>query len=609
MINSDFFGQSIANLGDLNSDGITDLAVGARGDDDGGSMTGAVWVLFMNTDGTVNGQQKVSAISGGISGPLDPGDEFGFSCTGIGDLDGDGRPDMAIGARYDDDGGSARGAVWITFLDDCQVNSAFTASDVAVCQDVVVDFTNTSVNTGTVSFDWLQDGSSVATTTDLSQSFGSGGSFLMELVTMKTNCTNDTSSVTIDVTPTTFNSFSITVCDHYTVPSGDETYLASGIYTDTIPNTLGCDSIMTIDVTISTFSTSSFAVSSCGTYTVPSGDETYSVSGIYMDTIPGAFCDSVMTIDVTIGSPTTSSFAVSNCNNYTVPSGDEAYLVSGTYMDTIPNMAGCDSVMTIDVTITSPTTSTFSVSNCDSYTVPSGDETYTLSGTYNDTIPNTAGCDSVMTINVTIGGETTASISVSECDQYTVPSGDETYMVSGTYMDTIPNTTGCDSVITINLTITPVDTSVMATATDLTANATGATYQWIDCSDMSAISGETDANFTPQQNGSYAVIVTEGGCTDTSACYTFSDLGVNSLYAQNIRVYPNPTNGTVNVNLGQEFSDVHIRLTDVSGRILQDEHLLNAEIFTLNIEYESGIYLLEISTPEGNISTIRLVKR
>ncbi len=113
---NDRFGSSVAALGDLDEDGYEDLAVGAHGDDDGGINRGAVWVLFMEADGTVKAEQKISSTAGGFLGALDNGDEFGTSAASLGDLDLDGVADLAVGAWGDDDGGGNRGAVWILFL-------------------------------------------------------------------------------------------------------------------------------------------------------------------------------------------------------------------------------------------------------------------------------------------------------------------------------------------------------------------------------------------------------------------------------------------------------------------------------------------------------------
>jgi len=94
----DRFSRDHDQAGDINGDGIIDLVVGARSDDDGAIDAGAVYILFMNTDGTVQSNQKISATEGGFTDTLDAGDFFGYGVAGIGDYDNDNIPDIAVTA-------------------------------------------------------------------------------------------------------------------------------------------------------------------------------------------------------------------------------------------------------------------------------------------------------------------------------------------------------------------------------------------------------------------------------------------------------------------------------------------------------------------------------
>ncbi len=123
LADSDQFGWSVANIGDLDGDGVNDLAVGATYDDmdengvaDGGKNRGAVHIMFMESDGSVKSTVVINDST--TNGPtLSNSDLFGTSIANIGDLDGDGVNDLAVGASYDNTGGKNRGAVHILFME------------------------------------------------------------------------------------------------------------------------------------------------------------------------------------------------------------------------------------------------------------------------------------------------------------------------------------------------------------------------------------------------------------------------------------------------------------------------------------------------------------
>jgi hypothetical protein len=160
----DQFGLGVTAIGDLDGDGVTELAVGAPGEDDGpnGPDSGGVWILFMNTDGTVKSQSKISHTGGDLGLDL-PGDAwFGYGVERLDDFDGDGVFDLAVGAAGNSDGGNKNGALHLVLLNaDATVKQVHTISELEGGFDTTLDiadsFANTIANLGDLDGDGITE--------------------------------------------------------------------------------------------------------------------------------------------------------------------------------------------------------------------------------------------------------------------------------------------------------------------------------------------------------------------------------------------------------------------------------------------------------------------
>jgi surface protein len=227
--------------------------------------------------------------------------------------------------------------------------------------------------------------------------------------------------------------------------------------------------------------------------------------------------DSIVTLNLTINKSTTGIDIQTACDTYTWLDGITYTQSNNTATHTLTNAAGCDSIVTLNLTINNRTAGIDVQSACDSYKWIDG-LTYTKSNnTATHTLRNATGCDSVVTLNLTINKSTSSVQNITAINSYTWIDSITYTVNNNTATHTILNKQGCDSVITLNLTITvpiePLKVTVNAKNVKCFGESTGTatllvvggvapySYKWSN--------GSTSQNQTGLSAGNYVVTVSD----------------------------------------------------------------------------------------------------
>ena len=347
----------------------------------------------------------------------------------------------------------------------------------------------------------------------------------------------------------TYSAEAIVACNEYTWH--DVTYTEStNEATFTLENAAGCDSIVTLNLTINNSTTGVDVQTACDTYTWIDGIEYTASNNEATFTLENAAgCDSVVTLNLTINNSTTGVDVQTACDTYTWIDGIEYTASNNEATFTLENAAGCDSVVTLNLTINNSTTGVDVQTACDTYTWIDGIEYTASNNEATFTLENAAGCDSVVTLNLTINNSTTGVDVQTACDTYTWIDGIEYTASNNEATFTLENAAGCDSVVTLNLTINnPVNVAYTETAYD--------TYTWNNTEYTESgdyYFSHTDANGCTQVDTLHLTINHYDSIT---VILTVNDasMGTTDPVAGTYSFYPgNTVTATATANEGYEF--------------------------------------------------------
>ncbi len=247
------------------------------------------------------------------------------------------------------------------------------------------------------------------------------------------------------------------ICDGESYFEGSSEYSTAGIYIDAYQTINGCDSIVTTDLSINPIVSTTNTVFICEGESYFEQSSEYTSAGIYIDTYQTSLgCDSVVTTDLTVHPIPEITNTVSICDGESYFEQLSEYTQTGIYTDIYQSINGCDSIVTTDLTVNPVLNTTNSVSICDGESYFEQSSEYTMAGTYVDTYQTVLGCDSIVTTILIVNPvpATTNEVSICEGDIYYEQSSE--YTSAGTYVDTYQTIFGCDSVVTTVLTVNPV---------------------------------------------------------------------------------------------------------------------------------------------------------
>lgn len=299
------------------------------------------------------------------------------------------------------------------------------------------------------------------------------------------------------------------------------------------------------------------------------------------------------------------------CDNQSILiQGTHTETTAGIYYDTLTAFSGCDSIIVTELFVNPTFYALKDTSTCPGGSLFLAGANQTVAGVYTENYLTSLGCDSIIDYNFTFYTEPFVQVNQSICQ------GDSAFLeggwqlLGGVYNDTYTSViTGCDSLVETTLSITNVNVSVTQSGFDLTAAATGVTYQWLDCNNsFTQVPGATNQAYTGTYNSDFAVKITNMGCVDTSTCFTISGIGFDELaMSTNILLYPNPASNLLNI-FAPDFTNGTLEIFSIDGQLVYSEPTSSEQLFIIDLsKFENGIYTVRLF---GNdkIESLRFIK-
>ncbi len=336
----------------------------------------------------------------------------------------------------------------------------------------------------------------------------------------------------------------------------------------------------------------------CGDEPYSFGTQSITQSGTYLETFQSSLgCDSLVALNLTVLPKNEVSILQEICDGETHQFGNQVLTSSGEYSEVFEAMNGCDSLVNLTLTVNPTYDEHLEAEICNGDSFEFEGSLLTEKGEYTHVYQLESGCDSTVTISLEVLPRFEEQVDVSICNGSDLEFGGQILDSEGEYSHVFQSAAGCDSTVVLNLTLddNPLEPVVVGTAEMISSSISGDSYEWYNCENMEEpISGVNNMEFYPTASGSYAVKVFKDGCMALSDCFEFEYILGSRLDNIDFEIFPNPTTSRLYVKLSTEFRKGAYQLYGLNGVLVLEGSIDNQKEIILDIHEPAGVYVLRL---------------
>ena len=410
-------------------------------------------------------------------------------------------------------------------------------------------------------------------------------------------------TLNLTVNPLASTNLAAAICEGSVYSENGFNVNEAGTYTQTLQTINGCDSIVTLNLTVNPLASTNLTAAICEGSVYSENGFNVNEVGTYtqtLQTING--CDSIVTLNLTVNPLASTNLTAAICEGSTYAWNGSDISEAGTYTQTLQAVNGCDSTVTLTLMVNPVASTTLSATICEGSVYTENGFNASEAGTYTQTLQTINGCDSIVTLTLTVNPVANTNLTAAICEGSIYTENGFNASEAGTYTQNLQTVNGCDSIVTLNLTISNVVnndiTAAICEGSVYTENGFNVSEAGTHTQTLQTINGcdsivTLTLTVNPVENTNLSAAICEGSVY-TENGFNVSEAGTHTLNLQTINGCDSIVTLTLTVN--------PVANTTLSAAICEGSTYIENGFN----ESETGIYTQNLQTVNGCDSIVTL---